>query len=322
MPALEQPAPAEYAALTRLNAMVNHCLAQAGRTPVFLSLDLTWAGKESSSATAGQLVQSCIDASRREQLRPYVAPAALLFITGPPGSVTARIGLSAAGRDRIAGLTALILALTVAVTILVSTRLVKPLTTLTDAVQDPARRVRVPVTSGDEIGRLTAAFNDFSERRERMEAQRTAMVSDIAHELRTPLHNIRGWLEAAEDGLATSDQAFMSSLLEEAVLLQRVIDDLQDLAAADAGQLRLHPETVHVRDLLDQVAVAHRTVADAAGLTLEVTAAGDPEISRRPGAAAPGGREPGLQRAAAHSFRRQRHDRLPPGPRPGRDRGR
>jgi two-component system, OmpR family, sensor histidine kinase BaeS len=212
-----------------------------------------------------------------------VAPPALLFITGPPGSVTARFGLSAAGRARIAGVTALVLALTVAVTIVVSTRLVKPLTTLTNAVQDPAQpHIRVPVTSGDEIGRLTAAFNDLSERRERMEAQRTAMVSDIAHELRTPLGNIRGWLEAAEDGLAASDQAFMSSLLEEAVLLQHVIDDLQDLAAADAGQLRLHPEAVHVRDLLDQVAVAHRAAAGAAGLILEVRAEADPEIFADP----------------------------------------
>jgi signal transduction histidine kinase len=140
----------------------------------------------------------------------------------------------------------------------------------------------VPVTSSDEIGRLTEAFNDFADRRQRMEAQRTAMVSDIAHELRTPLGNIRGWLEAAEDGLADSDRAFMASLLEEALLLQRIIDDLQDLAAADAGQFRLHPEPVHIRDLLDQVATAHRSAASAAGITLDVRADADPEIQADP----------------------------------------
>lgn len=67
----------------------------------------------------------------------------------------------------------------------------------------------------------------MSAHRARLEEQRKAMVSDVAHELRTPLSNIRGWLEAAQDGLADPDPAFVSSLLEEAVQLQHIIDDLQ-----------------------------------------------------------------------------------------------
>jgi two-component system sensor histidine kinase BaeS len=94
------------------------------------------------------------------------------------------------------------------------------------------------------------------------------MVSDVAHELRTPLSNIRGWLEAAEDGLVVPDRALLSSLLDEAVLLQHVIDDLRDLSAADAGELRLHPQVLDLSDLLGQVATAHGGTADAAGVTL------------------------------------------------------
>lgn len=67
------------------------------------------------------------------------------------------------------------------------------------------------------------------------------MVNDIAHELRTPLSNIRGWLDAAQDGLADPDSSLVASLQEEAGLLQHIIDDLQVLAAADAGSLRLSP---------------------------------------------------------------------------------
>jgi hypothetical protein len=48
------------------------------------------ASQAKPSTTEDQLVQSCFDAGSREQLKPYVAPPALLFITGPPGSVTAR----------------------------------------------------------------------------------------------------------------------------------------------------------------------------------------------------------------------------------------
>lgn len=124
-------------------------------------------------------------------------------------------------------------------------RLVRPLHALTGAAQrmrDGEQPESVPVSGDDEVGRLAAAFNDMSAHRARLEEQRKAMVSDVAHELRTPLSNIRGWLEAAQDGLADPDPAFVSSLLEEAVLLQHIIDDLQDLAAADAGVLRLHPD--------------------------------------------------------------------------------
>lgn len=61
---------------------------------------------------------------------------------------------------------------------------------------------RLPIRGRDEIGRLTAAFNDLTERREAGERQRQAMVNDIAHELGTPLTNIRAWLQAARDGVA------------------------------------------------------------------------------------------------------------------------
>ena len=81
--------------------------------------------------------------------------------------------------------------------------------------------------------------------------------------MRTPVTNIRGWLEAAEDGVVVPDRQLVTSLLEEALLLQHVIDDLQDLAAADAGELRLHPDPVDLADLLAQVAARHRTAAVA-----------------------------------------------------------
>ena len=120
----------------------------------------------------------------------------------------------------------------------------------------------VPVVSDNEIGRLTAAFNDMAAHRARLEEQRKVMVSDVAHELRTPLSNIRGWLEAAHDGLAEPDPAFVSSLLEEAVQLQHLIDDLQDLAAADAGACDCTRSRYGSDELLGQVAAAHRAGRD------------------------------------------------------------
>ena len=212
--------------------------------------------------------EACTDNARRAQLDPYVAPVAELFLGG--GDTTApRFDVSPANKAKVVGAAAAVLALTVLLTAVVATRLVRPLRALTEAAQQPPELyVRVPVRTRDETGILAEAFNDLAERRERMEAQRKAMVSDIAHELRSPLTNIRGWLEVTRDGFVEPDPALLGSLHEEAMVLQRVIDDLQDLAAADAGTLRLHREPVRVEDLFDQVAAAYRVTADTAGVVL------------------------------------------------------
>ncbi|WNI21234.1 HAMP domain-containing sensor histidine kinase [Streptomyces sp. ITFR-16] len=218
-------------------------------------------------------IASCVGTARREQLGSYVASPALLFIGDAGRTTVPGFDLSPANTARIAGAAALVLALTVGASMLVGARLVRPLRALTGAAQrmrDGEDGAPVRVTADNEIGRLAATFNDMSAHRARLEAQRKAMVSDVAHELRTPLSNIRGWLEAAQDGVADPDPAFIASLHEEAVQLQHIIDDLQDLAQADADALRLHPEPVRIEELLGQVAAAHQARAETAGVALGV----------------------------------------------------
>ncbi|WP_407567156.1 ATP-binding protein [Polymorphospora sp. A560] len=149
-------------------------------------------------------------------------------------------------------------------------RLVRPLTRLTEAAAHTGGFPVVAVDRRDEIGHLAAALNDLDARRIAVERRRREMVGDVAHELRTPLTNIRSWLEAAQDGLALIDRTLVDLLLEEAVLLQRVIDDLRDLAAADAGDLRLHMVACDMHEVLEQVAASHRGTAAHAGVTLSL----------------------------------------------------
>nr|WP_234441796.1 HAMP domain-containing sensor histidine kinase [Streptomyces sp. WM6386] len=235
-----------------------------------------------AQADAARLAQNCVDSARRAQLDPYVAPTAELFLGG--GDRTAvRFDMSPANKAKVVGVAGLVLAVTVAVTALVATRLVRPLRALTAAAQQPPElHVRVPVTTRDESGILAAAFNDLPERRERLEAQRKAMVSDIAHELRSPLTNIRGWLEVTKDGVVAPDPELLASLHEEALVLQRVIDDLQDLAAADADTLRLHREPVRADELIGQVGAAYRVAADTAGVALRTETEGTPWLDAGP----------------------------------------
>ncbi|WP_328333637.1 sensor histidine kinase [Streptomyces sp. NBC_00455] len=299
--ALDAPTPTERKALTALNHLADACLGRQHRPAIQLSLNLSW--NESAAVAAvpepkagsrlaspeptpvppsvrnsddDRAIASCVGTARREQLSSYVASPALLFIGDQGGATVPGFNLSPANTARIAGVAALVLALTVGASVLAGARLVRPLHALTNAAQrmrDGGSSEPVEVTTDNEIGRLAATFNDMSAHRARLEEQRKAMVSDVAHELRTPLSNIRGWLEAAQDGLAEPDPAFVSSLLEEAVQLQHIIDDLQDLSAADAGALRLHVEPVRIQDLLGQVASAHQARAETAGVTLTVTGA-------------------------------------------------
>jgi two-component system sensor histidine kinase BaeS len=286
----------EVANLSKLARLTGECLypAQSDRTfgfKIVVSLDFSvqdyghqidrvQSGSGESTADHSRRANGCVQRIRKSQLKGYVAPPALLFVTDPADDVAQpAFNLSRSNAIRIASVTGAVLVLAIAITVLVGMRLVRPLRVLTEAARRPVEdQNRVPVTTHDEIGYLATALNDLSERRERTELQRKAMVSDVAHELRTPLTNIRSWLEAAQDGLAPVDPQLITLLLEEAVQLQHIIDDLRDLAAADAGSLRLHPEVIFVNDALEQVAEAHRGAAETAGVRLSIDKASDPQI--------------------------------------------
>ncbi|KUO09343.1 HAMP domain-containing sensor histidine kinase [Streptomyces sp. DSM 15324] len=265
--------PTENRALAQLGRLVNSCLVARHASPVQLADDLTWTPSTAGGAPNSRAVTACLSGALRDQLDPYVAPAALLFATAPERKIATFFDLSGANRMRIAGVTVAVLLTTVTVTFIAGTRMVRPLRALTGAAQRMAEGdedAHVEVTGDDEFGRLAAAFNLMSSRRRELEQLRRALVSDVAHELRTPLSNVRGWLEAVEDGVVPADGSLISSLLEEALLLQHIIDDLRDLAAADAGALRVHPEDVDAAALLAQVARAHQGNAGAAGVELRV----------------------------------------------------
>jgi len=135
----------------------------------------------------------------------------------------------------------------VLLTVALSRRIVRPIEDLTSAVKQLGRGgspARVRVTGGDEIARLAASFNAMADAVARQEELRRRLVGDVAHELRTPLTHLRCELEAIQDGLASPDAARIGSLHEEVLHLGRLVEDLQDLALAEAGALRLDKERI------------------------------------------------------------------------------
>jgi two-component system sensor histidine kinase BaeS len=164
-------------------------------------------------------------------------------------------------------------------TLFFSRRLLGPIEALTTAARHMERgdlRQRVPDAAGDELGELARAFNAMADGLERAERLRRQMVGDVAHELRTPLTNVRGYLEAVQDGLARPDPAVIESIYEEVLLLNRLVNDLQDLALAEAGRLHLEPRPVAVEDLVERAVALARPAAEQRGVELAVQPA--PEL--------------------------------------------
>jgi signal transduction histidine kinase len=117
---------------------------------------------------------------------------------------------------------------------------------------------RVNVQANDEISELARSFNAMADNLERVEGLRRTMVSDIAHELRTPLSNIQGYMEGLRDGVIPARPELFESLYQESMLLTRLVGDLQVLALADAGQLSLHRTSSSLAALVKNVALSLR----------------------------------------------------------------
>ena len=166
----------------------------------------------------------------------------------------------------------------VLLSLVLSRRILGPVEALTAA----ARRMeggdleqRVEVQSRDEIGELAQAFNSMAEGLSHLERLRRNMVTDVAHELRTPLSNIRGYLEAFRDGVMESKPETIDSLYEEAMLLSHLVDDLQELSLAEAGQLQLERVPTTLVKILATAIGAVRSRAEVNGITLHLDLPGD-----------------------------------------------
>lgn len=209
--------------------------------------------------------------------------------TESPPAVYVYIGAIGTGDGLPAGTTiaaaGLVLLFAAAGTVLLSRRVMRPITALTDASSglgagDLTRRV--PVRGNDQLTTLTRSFNRMAESLQQGEERQRRLVADVAHELRTPLSNLRGYLEALKDGVIPPGPELFASLHDEAVLQQRIVDDLQDLALAEAGRLAYHQVVVDVVELLTTCQVAHAVLAETAGVRLVLESTGPLHVSADP----------------------------------------
>ena len=127
---------------------------------------------------------------------------------------------------------------------------------------------RVAVRGKGDVAELSKTFNAMADGFERNESLRTNFVADSAHELRTPVSTIRGYLEAIRDRLVKPDEATVNLLYGETMHLSRLIEDLQNLSLSDAGQLKLHYEMTDMTKLINDAPSA-AIDAPAKGINLK-----------------------------------------------------
>ena len=133
------------------------------------------------------------------------------------------------------------------------------------ALNSAARRLglgdlseRVPAPGRDEIGQLGRTFNAMAEGLENAERQRRNMTADVAHQLRTPLSNIRGYIEAVRDGVLKPDSATLDTIHEQVMYLSHLVEDLRLLAETEAEDFHLNRELDSLDDAIRRSVEAFR----------------------------------------------------------------
>jgi len=179
-------------------------------------------------------------------------------IAFPPTSESAAWEARGALLDTVAIGAALALVLAGVAALVVSRRLTRPLRALASAAGavergEPDAGGHLPRAPG-ELGQVSSAFARMADTLRREEQLRRALVADVAHELRTPVTILRGGTEEILDGLAAPTPERLGSLHDEILRLERLVEDLATLSAAEAAGLTLR------RGPVDLAEVASRAV--------------------------------------------------------------
>lgn len=144
------------------------------------------------------------------------------------------------------------------------------------ALADGRYETRTDISQNDEVGSLAHSMDILALRleearnlNERMQSQQRAFFSNVSHELKTPVTVIRGSLEALSDGVVSSPdavQAYYAQMIAESRWLQRLILDLLELSRLQNLEFSLEKETVHLRDLLGDVAMSASALCERKGV--------------------------------------------------------
>jgi signal transduction histidine kinase len=155
-------------------------------------------------------------------------------------------------------------------------RPVRVLTTAARHLGDGDLSQRVPESGHDELGLLSDTFNTMAEGLEKAEKQRRNLMADVAHELRTPIFNIQGRLEAIADGVFEPDADTINSIHQQVKHLNNLVEDVRTLALAESRKLQLDIQPHLITEVLEHCVEDFRAQAELKGISLTLLT--DPNI--------------------------------------------
>ena len=226
--------------------------------------------------------QGAIELHAGSELIGYLYPeGGTAFTNSQQSQLLSRLNRAAVTAGLVSGGLALVLALFLAA------QLLRPVRALTQAAERVAQgdlTQQVQVTGKDELARLGQTFNHMAGSLLQAQESRRAMTADIAHELRNPLAVQRANLEAMQDGIYPLSPENLQPVLEQNLLLTRIVDDLRTLALVESGQLPLEQAEIDFAGLVQRLVDRYQPQAARRSINIQLRGCPDcPSILADPG---------------------------------------
>ena len=132
---------------------------------------------------------------------------------------------------------------------------------------------RVEIQSEDEIGELTESFNSMADSIAEIEKNRREFVSNVSHEIRSPITSIKGFIGGILDGVIPKEKEryYLTLAYDETQRLTRLVNDLLDLSTIDAGRLTLNFTKFEVNEIIRRTIIKFETKVRERSLKVDVS---------------------------------------------------
>lgn len=132
---------------------------------------------------------------------------------------------------------------------------------------------RVEISSDDEIGSLAKSFNSMADSLEEVEKNRRFFISNVSHEIRSPITSIKGFISGILDGIIpqNKEKYYLSIAYEETQRLTRLVNGLLDLSAIEEGQFILKTEEVDINEIIRIAVIKFETKIKAKKVKVDVS---------------------------------------------------
>ncbi|HMU74428.1 MAG TPA: ATP-binding protein [Elusimicrobiota bacterium] len=178
-------------------------------------------------------------------------------------------GALEAARHRIFVAGAVSIVVGIAIAVFLALLLARPIRHLRDGahqIGEGALDHRIRITSRDELGELANEFNVMAAKLQELDQLKQDFVSNVTHELRSPLTSLRGYVEfllrGSAGALNDEQRDYLMVIKNNSVRLARFIDNLLDVAKIESRKIELHPENVRPQDIAREMEAVFRPMAE------------------------------------------------------------